>query len=186
MVQSDFWTTFSEGTPSATSSSFATAVCYITAWDRSSRLSKSATSILGCGLRPDGIFGKDTAGRSYVDLDGGIFYRRPEGRAETKKRQPPVPIPPRLLAHMRRWVDKGIAHEHFVEWHGAGVRSVKTAFNTAARSRWATCRSYWDFLLLARSIIRDRCAIWSASSIVMTASALSNSATYRALPLFSK
>lgn len=76
---------------------------------------------------------KKAPGRSYVDLDNGIFYRLPEGHAETNKRQPPVPIPPRLLAHMRRWVDKGLVREHFVEWHGAGVRSVKTAFNTAVR-----------------------------------------------------
>ena len=71
------------------------------------------------------------AGRSYVDLDNGIFYRLPEGQTETRKRQPPVPLPPRLLAHLRRWVDKGLVGEHFVEWHGAGVRSVKTAFKTA-------------------------------------------------------
>jgi len=76
---------------------------------------------------------KKSPGRSYVDLGNGIFYRLPEGHAETKKRQPPVPIPPRLLAHMRRWVDKGLVGEHFVEWHGAGVRSVKTAFKTAVR-----------------------------------------------------
>jgi integrase len=71
------------------------------------------------------------AGRSYVDLDNGIFYRLPEGHAETKKRQPPVPVPARLLAHLRRWVDKELVGEHFVEWHGAAVRSVKTAFKTA-------------------------------------------------------
>jgi integrase len=70
-------------------------------------------------------------GRSYVDLENGIFYRLPEGQTETRKRQPPVPIPPRLLAHLRRWVDKGLVGGHFVQWHGSGVRSVKTAFRTA-------------------------------------------------------
>jgi len=73
------------------------------------------------------------AGRSNVDLDEGIFYRLPEGEAESNKRRPPVPIPPRLLAHLRRWVEKGLVKEHFVEWHGAGVRSVKTSFATAVR-----------------------------------------------------
>jgi integrase len=34
---------------------------------------------------------------------------------------------------MRRWVERGIAVEHFVEWHGAPVKSVKTAFNSAVR-----------------------------------------------------
>jgi hypothetical protein len=38
-----------------------------------------------------------------VDLDRGIFRRKPDDKKETSKRQPTVPIPPRLLAHMRRW-----------------------------------------------------------------------------------
>src|SRR5450756_1893481 len=40
-------------------------------------------------------------GRSFVDLDQGIFYRLAQGKRVTNKRQPPAPIPPRLLAHMR-------------------------------------------------------------------------------------
>jgi integrase len=64
-------------------------------------------------------------------LDNGIFYRLSEGQSETDKRQPPVPLPGRLLAHMRRWIEKELVKDHFVEWQGAGVRSVKTAFKTA-------------------------------------------------------
>lgn len=67
-------------------------------------------------------------GRAYVDLDRGIFYRLAEGHAETKKRQPPVPLPPRLLAHMRRWHERKLIARHFVEFNGAGVKSVKTGF----------------------------------------------------------
>lgn len=70
-------------------------------------------------------------GRAYVDLDHGIFYRLAEGQRATKKRQPPVPVPPHLLAHMRRWHEKGIAGEHFVQWNGKPVMSVKTAFGSA-------------------------------------------------------
>lgn len=70
-------------------------------------------------------------GKSYVDLERGIFYRLAEGQKATKKRQTPVPLPDRLLAHMRRWADIGIAKEHFVEWHGKPVKSVKTGFSTA-------------------------------------------------------
>lgn len=47
-------------------------------------------------------------GRSYVDLDQGMFYRLAEGSRATKKRQPPVPLPPRLLAHMRRCTNRTI------------------------------------------------------------------------------
>jgi integrase len=76
---------------------------------------------------------KKDAGRSFVDLDNGVFYRLPEGQTPTKKRQPPVPIPPRLLTHLRRWVEKGLVRDHFVEWSGSAVKSVKTAFKSAVR-----------------------------------------------------
>jgi integrase len=72
-------------------------------------------------------------GNSFVDIDQGIFFRQAIGRRASKKRQPPAPIPARLLGHMRRWVRRGIVTSHFVEWHGAPVKSVKTAFNRAAK-----------------------------------------------------
>ena len=72
-------------------------------------------------------------GRSFVDLEGGLFYRLPQGATPTKKRQPPAPIPARLLAHMRRWHVKGIVKDHFVEWNGSPIASVKTALKTAVR-----------------------------------------------------
>jgi integrase len=71
------------------------------------------------------------SGHSFVDLDHGIFYRLAIGRRASKKRQSPAPIPTRLLAHMRRWVRRGIITSHFVEWHGAPVKSVKTSFRHA-------------------------------------------------------
>lgn len=70
-------------------------------------------------------------GRSYVDLERGIFYRLAAGKRASNKRQPPVPLPDHLLAHMRRWAELGIAKEHFVEWRGKPVQSVKTAFASA-------------------------------------------------------
>jgi integrase len=70
-------------------------------------------------------------GRSFIDLDRGIYYRLAQGMQATNKRQPPVPIPPRLLAHLRRWHEKGTAKQHFVEFNGQPVKSVKTAFKTA-------------------------------------------------------
>jgi integrase len=72
-------------------------------------------------------------GHSFVDLDQGIFYRLAIGRRPTAKRQTPAPIPPRLLAHMRRWVRRGIVTSHFVEWHGTPIKSVKTAFRHAVQ-----------------------------------------------------
>lgn len=71
-------------------------------------------------------------GRSWVDLNAGIFYRLALGKTETKKRQPPAPIPPRLLAHLRRWhALYGRTDEHVVTWNGAPVQSVKTGFSRA-------------------------------------------------------
>jgi integrase len=70
-------------------------------------------------------------GRSFVDLDRGIFYRLADGKAATNKRQPPVPLPPPLLDHMRRWQRKGIATSHFVEFNGKPIQSVTTGFRTA-------------------------------------------------------
>lgn len=84
-----------------------------------------------------------SAGRSYVDLEQGVFYRLAVGARPTKKRQPPVPIPARLLAHMRRWhdaaaaelraagIDQPVPAGYLVEYHGQPVQSVKTAFRSA-------------------------------------------------------
>jgi integrase len=70
-------------------------------------------------------------GHSFVDLNQGIYYRLAIGRRATNKRQSPAPIPPRLLAHMRRWVRCGVVSSHFVEWQGAPIKSVKTGFKHA-------------------------------------------------------
>jgi integrase len=73
---------------------------------------------------------RDT-GRSYVDLENGIFYRLAQGRRPSRKRQPPAPIPDRLLTHMRRWVRTRAIASHFVEFNGAPVKSVKSGFRRA-------------------------------------------------------
>ena len=73
------------------------------------------------------------AGKSFVDLDNGIFHRLAIGKRATTKRQTPVPLPGRLLAHLRRWSRLGVAKSHFVEWNGKPVASVKTGFASAVR-----------------------------------------------------
>ena len=79
-------------------------------------------------------------GRSYVDLERGIFYRKPIGKRATKKRQTPAPIPPRLLAHLRRWRDQKLIASCFVEFNGKLVSSVKTGFRSAVRLAGLTGR----------------------------------------------
>lgn len=73
------------------------------------------------------------ANRSFVDLESGIFYRLADGKQETNKRQPPVRLPPRLIAHIRRWKDKGIIASHVVEWEGLPVKSIKVAWARALK-----------------------------------------------------
>ena len=65
----------------------------------------------------------------HVDCERGVLYRRAAGQAESKKRTPPVPIPDRLLAHLRRWERMGA--QHVVEVGGQRVGSLKTAWRTA-------------------------------------------------------
>ena len=70
-------------------------------------------------------------GRGYIDLEQGVFHRRAQGARETKKRQPPVRLPTRLLAHLRRWHRLGIAKHAVIEWNGKPVRSVRKGFAAA-------------------------------------------------------
>jgi integrase len=81
-------------------------------------------AICGAAIRP-------TICRGYVDLDPGVFHRRAPGTRETKKRQPPVRISDRLLAHLRRWERLGIAGHAIVEWNGKPVQSVRKGFAAA-------------------------------------------------------
>jgi integrase len=65
-----------------------------------------------------------------VDIENGVLYRQARGRRETKKRQPTIRIPPRLLAHIRRWKRLGIAQNAVVEWNGKVVKRINKAFRS--------------------------------------------------------
>ena len=69
-------------------------------------------------------------GRPWVDLERGVFYGRP-GAAQSKKRQPIVVVPPRLLGHLRRWHHNGQAN--VIEFNGAPTGSISKAFAAVAR-----------------------------------------------------
>jgi integrase len=72
-------------------------------------------------------------GRSFVDLDRGIFYRKAIGKRATSKRQTPAPVPPRLLAHMRRWSRLKLISTCFVEFNGKPIASVKKGFKSGVK-----------------------------------------------------
>jgi integrase len=82
-----------------------------------------ASAVCGAALQA-------TVGHGWVDLERGVFYRRPVGQRETKKRQPTIPLPDRLLAHMRRWKQSG--RRFAVEWNGETVQNIKKAFANVA------------------------------------------------------
>jgi integrase len=105
-----------------------------------------SSAICGAALMP-------TAGRGHVDLDQGVFYRRAIGRRQTNKRQPPVKLPPRLLAHLRRWRRLGIIHNSVVEWNGKPVDSVRKGFEAAVRAAGLGRE-------VTPHILRHTCATW--------------------------
>jgi len=86
-----------------------------------------AGAICGAALEP-------TPGHGWVDLENGVFYRKAIGRKKTKKRQPSVRIPPRLLAHMRRWKAKRIVRHHLIEWEHIPVLRVSKGFASVAEA----------------------------------------------------
>lgn len=121
----------------------------LTAWRRTAPVPNGATRRTGqhvarftlvglyTGTRAARICGaalKPTEGRGYIDLEKGVFYRRPPGTVETKKRQPPVRLPERLLAHIRRWARLGLCKDYVVEWNGAPVDRVSKAFRAIAEA----------------------------------------------------
>jgi integrase len=109
-----------------------------------------AAAICSAALTP-------TAGAGFIDLDNGVFYRRPHGRRQTKKRQPPVRLPPRLHAHLRRWARLGIAVRAVVEWNGEPVKRINKAF----RSVRAAAALGPD---VTPHTLRHTCATWLAQA----------------------
>lgn len=63
----------------------------------------------------------------WVDLDRRLIYRKSDSKTQTKKRQPPAPIPPRL----RRFLNGG--GRYLIEHNGKPLKDIKRAFATACR-----------------------------------------------------
>jgi integrase len=71
-------------------------------------------------------------GRPWADLDRGIFHRTWAGeQVPENKRAPAIRIPPRLLAHMRRWRAHGA--RYVCEYQGRAA-DPKKAFRRLART----------------------------------------------------
>jgi len=109
-----------------------------------------AGAICGAALGP-------TTGKGWVDLTKGVFYRRPAGKVESNKRQPPVRLPARLLAHVRRWARLGISSQAVIEWYGRPVKRVNKGF----RSVRAAAELGSD---VVPHTLRHTCATWIAQA----------------------
>jgi integrase len=83
-----------------------------------------ASAICSAAIEP-------TEGRGWVDVDGGVFYRRPIGRRETKKRQTPVRLPSRLHAHIRRWKDTKKIQHSLVQRKAGAIGEIGKGFARA-------------------------------------------------------
>ena len=92
-----------------------------------------------------------------------MFYRKAIGRRQTKKRQPPVKLPPSLLAHMRRWRDRGISKTAVVEWNGKPIAKVRKAFAAAVKASGlnaiVSARLGYD-VAITPHVLRHTAATW--------------------------
>lgn len=70
----------------------------------------------------------------WIDVDRGLLYRAASGATQTRKRQPPAKIPPKLLPWLRRWKaeDEARGRSYVINYDGVGV--------TKLRRSWATVR----------------------------------------------
>jgi integrase len=108
-------------------------------------------------------------GRGHVDLERGVFHRRAQGLRETKKRQPPVRLSNRLLAHLRRWQRLGKAKHAVVEWNGKPVRSVRKGFAAAVTAAGITDKHVTPHTLRHTSatwMMQSGVDLWQAAGLL--------------------
>jgi len=70
----------------------------------------------------------------FVDIEAGVMFRSGSSQRQTKKRQPPVAIPARLLAHMKRWKQQDGNLRSVINWNGSSVQSIKKGFRSARKN----------------------------------------------------
>ena len=108
------------------------------------------------------VLDQPTIGRSWVDLENGIFYRQAIGRRrKANKQQTPVRLPPRLLAHLRRWKRKKISNRYVIEWNGKPVKRINKAFRSVRLAA-----GFGDDVV--PHTLRHTCATWLAQRGVPT------------------
>jgi len=101
---------------------------------RRQHLARFMLIALYTGTRPGAVcrssFDQNQTDFGWLDVERGIFYRRPVGATDSNKRRPPVPLPSRLLAHLRRWKRMGMTYP--VTFNGEPVADVGIAYRRNA------------------------------------------------------
>ena len=91
------------------------------------------------GTRSQAILGLSwmpSTSSGWVDLGKGVLYRRGADQRKTNKKQPPVAVPDRLLAHLRRWnrLDAELGVRHVVHYQGTRVSKLRRSWATARQA----------------------------------------------------
>jgi integrase len=105
-----------------------------TAWRRRKcqHIAKFTLVALYTGRRAAVVCGasfRREAGRPFVDLANGMLWP-PERAKVTNKRNPPIPLPGRLLIHLRAWHRSG--QRYVVEWGGHPVTRLDKSLKMIA------------------------------------------------------
>ena len=102
-------------------------------WGHSKHVARFILASLYTGTRKTAVLQasfKRQPGWGHVDLERGVWHRQPVGTRGTTKRQPAIPIPSNLLAHMRRWARK---QDYLIEYAGHPVERLDKAFRALVK-----------------------------------------------------
>ena len=92
----------------------------------------------------------------YFDLDRGLLYRRGDDEADhDTKRRPTVPIPQRLLPHLKRWRarDMALGVTHVVHYDGQPVQKLRRSWPSVRTAAGITDK-------LTPHSLRHTCVTW--------------------------
>ena len=89
---------------------------------------------------------------SQVDLDTGRLDFNSPGARRTKKRRSKIPIPSKLLPHLRRARLRGTELGYVINENGRRIRDIKRGFATACRKA--------DLEGVSPHVLRHTCATW--------------------------
>lgn len=111
---------------------------------------------LRCGPRKDAILGLRWP---QVDLERGLIsFKQPGAKTTNKRRADHVPIPSKLLGHLKRARARGTELGFVINENGARLKDVKRGFASACRKA--------GLVGVSPHTLRHTCATWKAQARV--------------------